>query len=141
MQTEPSKPPRVTGIVFAEVVSAILLLLGGFLLLDASFTGLVGGATLFLSGLIGIVLSILSVVAASGLRGGKHWSLRLARVLSAITIILSSGLVAVAATITGALTYPGLAIVLLIIVNDTIIAEVGVLYFMTKTETRASLGK
>ena len=141
MQSEPSKRPGVTGIVFAEVVSAILLLPGGFLLLDASFAGLVGGATLFLSGLIGIILSILSFVAAFGLRGGKHWSWRLARVIAAITIILSSGLIAVAATLTGALTYPGLAIVLLIVINDTIIAEVGVLYFLTKPETRTSLGK
>ena len=137
MQSDPTKRP----VVFAEILSALLLLLGGFLLLDASFAGLVGGATLFLSGLIGIVLSILSFVAASGLRGGKRWSWRLARVLSAITIILSGGLLAVAATLTGNLTYPGLAIVLLIIVNDTIIAEVGVLYFLTKPEIRASLGK
>ena len=109
--------------------------------MDASFAGLFGGATLFLSGLIGIVLSILSFVTASGLRGGKRWSWRLARVLSAITIVLSSGLLAVAATLTGNLIYPGLAIVLLIIVNDTIIAEVGVLYFLTKPEIKASLGK
>ena len=141
MQSEPPKRPEVKGIVFAEVFSAVLLLLGGFLLLDASFAGLVGGATLFLSGLIGIVLSILSFVAASGLRNGKRWSWRLARVLLAIAIILSSGLIAVAATLTGALSYPGLAIVLLIIVNDTIIAEVGVLYFLTKPETKASQGK
>ena len=141
MKSEASKRPGVTGIVFAEVVSAILLLLGGFLLLDASFAGLVGGATLFLSGLIGIILSILSFVTSSGLRGGKRWSWRLSRVLAAITIMLSAGLLAVAATLTGSLTYPGLAIVLLIIINDTIIAEVGVLYFLTKPETKASLGK
>lgn len=61
--------------------------------------------------------------------------------LLAITIVLSSGLLAVAATLTGSLSYPGLAIVLLIIVNDTIIAEVGVVYFLTKPEIRASLGK
>ena len=137
MQSEPAKRP----LVFAEVLSSLLLLLGGLLLLDASFAGLVGGATLFLSGLIGIVLSILSFVAASGLRGGRRWSWRLARVLAAVSIILSAGLLAVAATLTGNLIYPGLAIVLLIIVNDTIIAEVGVLYFLTKPEIRASLGK
>ena len=115
-------------------------MLGGLLLLDASYAGLVGGATLFLSGLIGIVLSILSFVATSGLRGGKRWSWRLARMLAAITIILSSSLIAVAATLTGALTYPGLAIVLLIVINDTIIGEVGVFYFLTKHEVKAALG-
>ena len=141
MQSEPMKRPVVMSIMFAEILSAVLLLLGGFLLLDASFAGLVGGATLFLSGLIGIVLSILSFVTASGLRDGKRWSWGLARMLSAITIVLSSGLLAVAATLTGNLSYPGLAIVLLIIVNDTIIAEAGVIYFLTKPEIRASLGK
>ena len=141
MQSVPLKDSGVTGLVFVEVVSAILLLLGGFLLLDASFAGLIGGATLFLSGLIGIILSILSFVTASGLRGGKGWSWKLSRVIAAITIILSAGLLAAAATLTGSLTYPGLAIVLVIIVNDTIIAEVGVLYFLTKPEVKASLGK
>lgn len=135
-----SVPSRRSG-VFAEVLSALLLLLGGLLLLDASFTGLVGGTTLFLSGLIGVILSILSFVTASGLHSGKRWSWRLARVLSAVAIVLSAGLLAVAATLTGNLSYPGLAIVLLIIVNDTIIAEVGVFYFLTKPEIRASLGK
>lgn len=72
MQSEPMKRPVIMGIVFAEILSALLLLLGGFLLLDASFVGLVGGATLFLSGLIGVVLSILSFVTVSGLRGGKR---------------------------------------------------------------------
>ena len=139
MQTDSKR--SVSSIVFAEILSAVLLLLGGLLLLDASYAGLVGGATLFLSGLIGIILSILSFVTASGLRGGKRWSWRLARVIAAITIILSSGLIAVAATLTGALTYPGLAIVLLIIINDTIIGELAVVYFLMKPEIKAALGK
>ena len=141
MQADPSKRSGVMGLVFAEVVSAVLLLLGGFVQLDASYAGLTGGATLFLSGLIGIILSIVSVVTASGLRGGKRWSWRFSRVIAAITIILSLGLIALAATVTGSFNYPGIAIILLIVINDTIIAELAVVYFMMKPEVKALFGK
>lgn len=72
---------------------------------------------------------------------GKGWSWTLTRILSIITIVLSAGLIALAATITGTLLYPGLAIVLLILLNDTIIAELAVAYLLTKPDVRAYLGK
>ena len=127
--------------VFVEVLTAVLLLIGGFLLLDAANNGLTGAGTLMVSGWVGIVLALLSFVAAYGLRNAKRWSWTLAIVLSIVAIVLSAGLIALAAAFTGTLTYPGLAIVVLLIVNDTIIAEVAVSYFLTKPDVRAHFRK
>ena len=131
----------MTSVVFAEVLTAILLLIQGFLLLDAANNGLTGAGTLVVTGGVAILWALLSFVAAYGLRNGKRWSWNLAIVLSIVAIVLSAGLIALAAAFTGALTYPGLAIVVLLIVNDTIIAEVAVSYFLTKPDVRAQFRK
>ena len=128
-------------VVVAEVLTAILLLIEGVVLLDAANNGLTGSGTLVVTGGIAIIWALLSFVAAYGLRNGKKWSWNLAIVLSIVAIVLSAGLIALAAVFTGALTYPGLAIVVLLIVNDTIIAEVAVSYFLTKPDVRAHFRK
>ncbi|HVH14857.1 MAG TPA: hypothetical protein VNA15_03960 [Candidatus Angelobacter sp.] len=140
MQTIPSRSGMMS-VVFAEVLTAILLLVEGFLLLDAANNGLTGSGTLVISGGIAFIWALLSFVAAYGLRSGKKWSWNLAIVLSIVAIVLSAGLIALAAVFTGTLTYPGLAIVLLLIVNDTIIAEVAVSYLLTKADVRAQFRK
>lgn len=140
MQTVSSRS-EIRGVVFAEVVTAVLLLVDGFLLVDAGVNGLTGAPTLMLSGLVSGVFAVLSFVAAYGMRGGKKWSWNLTIVLAIISIILSVGLIGLAATITGTFLYPGLAIVLLIVVNDVILAEIGVSYLLMKPEVRAHFGK
>ena len=140
MQTIPSRLGMMS-VVVAEVLTAILLLVEGAVLLDAANNGLTGSGTLVVSGWVAIVWALLSFVAAYGLRDGKKWSWTLAIVLSIVAIVLGAGLIALAAVFTGTLTYPGLAIVLLLIVNDTIIAEVAVSYFLTKPDVRAHFRK
>ena len=140
MQTIPTRSGMMT-VVFAEVLTAILLLIQGSVLLDAANNGLTGAGTLMVLGGVAIVWALLSFVAAYGLRNGANWSWNLAIVLSIVAIVLSAGLIALAAVFTGALTYPGLAIVVLLIVNDTIIAEVAVSYFLTKPDVRAHFRK
>ena len=140
MQTIPSRSGMMS-VVFAEILTAILLLIGGFLLLDAANNGLTGAGTLVVSGWVGIVLALLSFVAAYGLRNGAKWSWNLAIVLSVVAIVLSAGLIGLAAVFTGTLTYPGLAIVVLLVVNDTIIAEVAVSYLLTKPDVRTHFRK
>ena len=110
-------------------------------MLDAANNGLTGSGTLVISGWVAIVWALLSFVAAYGLRNSKTWSWNLAIVLSIVAIVLSAGLIGLAAVFTGTLTYPGLAIVLLLIVNDTIIAEVAVSYLLTKPDVRAHFRK
>ena len=140
MQTIPSRSGMMS-VVVAEVLTAILLLIEGVVLLDAANNGLTGSGTLVTSGWIAIIWALLSFVAAYGLRSGKKWSWNLAIVLSIVAIVLSAGLIALAAIFTGTFTYPGLAVVLLLIINDTIIAEVAVSYLLTKPDVRAHFRK
>ena len=140
MQTIPSRSGMMS-VVVAEVLTAILLLVEGAVLLDAANNGLTGSGTLVVLGWVAIVWALLSFVAAYGLRDGKKWSWTLAIVLSIVAIVLGAGLIALAAVFTGTLTYPGLAIVVLLIVNDTIIAEVAVSYFLTKPDVRSHFRK
>ena len=140
MQTAASRS-GVMGIVFVEVVTAILLLVEGFVLIDAGINGLTGAGVLMVSGLVGGIWGILSFVAAYGLRSGKKWSWNLALILAVVAILLNAGLIGLALTITGTFIYPGLAVVLLIVVNDVVLVEVAVSYLLMKPDVKTHLGK
>lgn len=140
MQTVASRS-EVMRVVFAEVVTAILLLVEGIVLIDAGVNGLTGAGTLMISGEVAGLWAVLSFVAAYGLRSGKRWSWNLTLILSIVAIVLSASLIGLAVTFTGTFVYPGLAIVLLIVVNDVILAEVAVSYLLMKPEVKAAFGK
>ena len=129
------------GLVFAEIVTGFLLLVGGFVLIDAGLNGLTGAGVLMAAGLVGILWAVLSFVAASGLRSVKRWSWNLTLILATGAIVLSAGLIGLALTITGTFIYPGLAVVLLIVINDVILAELAVSYLLWKPDIRAHFKK
>lgn len=128
-------------VVYAEAVTAVLLLLEGVVLIDAGINGLTGAGVLTVTGYLGILWAILSFVAANGLRTGKKWSWNLSLILAIVAIVLSAGLIALAVSVTGAFIYPGLAVVLLIVVNDVFLAEVAVSYLLMKPDVKALFGK
>ena len=133
--------PGNMSLVAAEILTGILLLVEGAVLLDAANIGLTGAGTLMVSAYVAILWALLSFVAAYGLRGGKRWSWTLGIALSIVAIVLSAGLLALAAVFTGTFLYPGLAIVVLLVLNDAIIAELAVTYLLTKPDTRALFRK
>lgn len=136
-----SSRSEMMGVAFAEVVTAVLLLVEGFVLVDAGINGLTGAGVLMLSGLIGGIWAILSFVAAFGLRRARKWSWNLSMALAIIAIVLNAGLIGLALSSTGTFIYPGLAVVLLIVVNDVILAELAVSYLLMKPEIKAHLGR
>ena len=132
---------EVMGLVFAEIVTAVLFLIEGFVLIDAGVNGLTGAGVLMLSGLVAGLWAILSFVGAWGLRSVKRWSWNLTLILAIVAILLNAGLIGLALTVTGTFIYPGLAVVLLIVVNDVILAELAVSYLLWKPDLRALFRK
>lgn len=136
-----SSRSETTSIVYAEIVTAVLLLVEGYILIYAASNGLIGAGLLNLLGEVGIVWAILSFVAAYGLRTAKRWSWILTMILSIVFIALNAAVIGLAATFTGGITYPGLAIVVLLVVNDVMLAEVAVSYLLLKRDVRALFAK
>ena len=141
MQARLSRPAGVRSLALFEVFTAVLLLVIGFLLVDFAILGFTGGAGLFGFGAVEFFLGLLSLAGTAGLWMGKGWSWILTIVFSAIAMLVNVALLAVAATFTLTVLYPGGPIVLLIIANDIIIAEMAVVYFLSKPNIKAYLGR
>lgn len=130
MSSSPIQSTDRTTLVAAEVLTALLLLLVGIWLIVLFGLGFVGGGLLGVFGVVEIVLGLLSLAVVVGLRAGRRpgWVQPLTIVGAAFNAVV----IAVAAVATLSVSYPGGAVVLLILVNDVIIGELGVLYFLTR---------
>jgi len=104
--TSKSRPTGVTIIAVLNIISGIIMLIGGFGLAAISsifptmtaidpnasgqmaFAGLLGAAGVALGGIL-IILGIISFIVAWGLLKGKGWAWSLTMILSIISIIIS----------------------------------------------------
>lgn len=135
MSSAPTLSSGRTTLVVAELVTALLLILVGVWLIVLFGQGVNGGASLVGFAAIEIVLGLLSLAAAAGLRAGRRpgWVARLTIVGAAF----NAAVIALAAVATVSITYPGGPVVLLILCNDVILGELVVFYFLARSSSQA----
>ncbi|HEV2118939.1 MAG TPA: hypothetical protein VGS11_02345 [Candidatus Bathyarchaeia archaeon] len=144
MQVSSLRPRGVRTLVVLEGLTGLLILLVGALLIDLQLFGLTapgGSGTFTAIGAVEIVLALLSFAAAGGLWMRGRWSRPLAMVLAAVSVLFNAALIGIAATLTGGTVYPAGATVLLILINDIILAEMPVAYLVTRPRIRAYIGR
>ena len=135
MSSAPTLSTGRTTLVVAELVTALLLILVGVWLVVLFGQGVNGGVSLLVFAAIEIVLGLLSLVGARGLRAGRRpgWVARLTIVGAAF----NAAVIALAALATISITYPGGPVVLLILCNDVILGELVVFYFLVRPSNQA----
>ena len=140
--TSKSRPTGVTIIAVLNIISGIIMLIGGFGLAAISsvlptmttidpnaggqmaLAGLVGGAGIAVGGIL-IILGIISFIVAWGLLKGKGWAWSLTLILSIISIII--GIVSMAAGNFGSII-------------NIIIAGI-IIYYLYRPHVKAFFGK
>lgn len=119
-----------TTLVVAQLIAGLLLVSVGIwlgLLFQAGFNG---GGILVAFGAVEVALGAMALAALPGLRAGRRpgW----VRPLSIVGAVFNAAIIVFAAVATLSVSYPGGAVVLLILCNDVIIGELVVSYFITR---------
>jgi hypothetical protein len=143
MKSGITRPRGVRTLVGLEGLTGLLILLVGVLLVDLQLFGLSApgtSGTFTAIGAVEIILALLSFAAAGGLWMRGKWSRPLAMILAAVSILFNAALIGIAATLTGGTVYPAGATVLLILINDIIIAEMPIAYLVTRPRIKEYIG-
>ena len=138
------RPRGVRTLVILEALTALLLLLIGVVLVNLGLLSLTaqGSSGTFTNiGAVEIILALLSFVSAAGLWMRMAWSQTLSMAIAVVAALFNAAIIALAATLTGGSLYPAGATVVLILINDVIIAEMPPMFLVTRPRVRAYLGK
>jgi hypothetical protein len=138
------RPRGVRTLVILEGVTGLLLLLIGVVLVNLGLLNLTapGSSSTFTDiGAVEIALALVSFVSAAGLWMRNTWSQTLSMAVAVITALYNAAIIALAATLTGGSLYPAGATVVLILINDVIIAEMPLMFLVTRPRVSAYLGK
>ena len=119
-----------TTLVVAQLFTGLLLVATGIWLIVLFQFGFNGGLILVAMGAVEVALGVSSLAALPGLLAGRRagW----VRPLGIAGAVFNSASIVFAAAATLMVQYPGGAVVLLILLNDVIIGELVVMYFLTR---------
>ena len=129
--TERTTPPIAERSLFvAQLFTALLMVVVGIWLIVLFQRGFNGGGTLVGLAAVEIVLGAISLAALPGLQAGRSpgWI----RPLRIVGAVFNAAVIVLSAAGTLMVTYPGGAVVLLILVNDVIIGELVTVYFLPR---------